>query len=241
MLNQISCFWFDHLKVPNHLITADVKQFCLPEEVDLEPLSGRSMLVRKTEVVPIECVVRGYLVGSGWKDYQKTQAVCGIELPEGLQECSQLPEVIFTPATKEESGHDINISFERMVEIIGQEKATTLRDRSIDLYTRGSEYALTKGIIIADTKFEWGVVDDELILFDEVLTPDSSRFWPADQYVAGKSQPSYDKQFVREWLETTDWDKNSDPPQLPEEIIAKTREKYIQAYEQLTETAFPWK
>jgi len=241
VLTQCSAFWFDWLKEPNHMLTCDVTQMNLPEGIDCEPLAGRSMLVRKTEVVPIECVVRGYLSGSGWKEYQESESVCGIDLPSGLTESAQLSTPIFTPATKEETGHDINISFERMVEIVGADVAEELRRRSIDIYQRGADYARQRGIIIADTKFEWGVVDDELILIDEVLTPDSSRFWPADQYEAGHGQPSFDKQFVRDWLSETGWDKNSDPPALPENVVTGTRDKYIEAYEQLTGDTFPWK
>lgn len=242
VLTQVSNFWFDHLKEPNHLLETDVEKMDLPAEVDKAPLAGRSILVRKTEVVPVECVVRGYLVGSGWKEYQKSGSVCGIQLPEGLQESAKLPEPIFTPATKAEQGeHDENISFERMVEIVGKDLAEELRQRSIDIYNRGVEFAATKGIIIADTKFEFGRVEDEVILIDEVLTPDSSRFWPADQYAPGKSQPSFDKQFVRDWLTSTDWDKNSPPPALPDDIVAKTRDKYIEAYERLTGETFAWK
>jgi phosphoribosylaminoimidazole-succinocarboxamide synthase len=229
------------LDTPNHLLSLELDGADLPASTDLEPLVGRSMLVRKCEVVPIECVVRGYLDGSGWKEYVASGEVCGIKLPAGLKQGDKLETPIFTPATKEDEGHDINISFERMVEIIGEETATDLRDRSIDIYQRGAAYALERGIIIADTKFEWGRFDGELILIDEVLTPDSSRFWPADQYAPGGSQPSYDKQFVRDWLGTTNWDKNSLPPALPDDIVAKTREKYIDAYEQLTGKAFAWK
>lgn len=241
VLTQISRFWFDRLDEPNHVLTTDIEEVNLPEGVDRRPLAGRSMLVRKTEVVPIECVVRGYLSGSGWKEYQKNQSVCGIKLPAGLRESDKLPEPIFTPATKEESGHDENISFERMVEIVGQDVSEELRRRSLDVYQRGAEYARSRGIIIADTKFEWGRVDDEIILIDEVLTPDSSRFWPADDYQPGRSQASFDKQFVRDWLETTNWDKNSQPPELPAEIVNKTRAKYIEAFERLTGEEFGWK
>ncbi|TWT31620.1 phosphoribosylaminoimidazolesuccinocarboxamide synthase [Blastopirellula retiformator] len=241
VLTQISRFWFEKLGVPNHMLSLDVADFGLPEGTDLAALEGRSMLVRKTEVVPIECVVRGYLAGSGWKEYGKSGTVCGIPLPAGLDQSAQLETPIFTPATKEESGHDINISYERMCEIIGEEFASTLRDKSIDIYTRGAAYAREKGIIIADTKFEWGVVDGELLLIDEVLTPDSSRFWPVDQYQVGVSPPSFDKQIIRDYLETTDWDKNSAPPELPAEIVSQTRAKYIEAYEELTEKSFPWK
>ena len=233
LLTQIAAFWFDLLKEPNHLITTDVEKMDLPAEIDARALAGRSSLVRKTEVVPVECVVRGYLAGSGWKEYQQSGTVCGIELPEGLTESARLAEPIFTPATKAQTGHDENISFERTVEIVGRETAEELRCRSIEIFLRGTEYAQKRGIIIADTKFEFGLVDGELILIDEVLTPDSSRFWPAEGYQPGRSQPSFDKQFVRDWLSSTDWDKNSPPPALPEEIVVKTREKYVEAYERL--------
>ena len=241
VLTQLSAWWFDFLKEPNHMLSTEVRDFELPSDIDPAPFVGRTMLVRKTKVVPIECVVRGYLSGSGWKEYQKTQSVCGVKLPAGLRESDKLAEPIFTPATKEEEGHDINISFERMVEILGHDVADELRRRSLAIYNRGAEYAATRGIIIADTKFEWGTVADELILIDEVLTPDSSRFWPADQYSPGQGQPSFDKQFVRDWLETTSWDKNSPPPNLPAEVIANTRSKYIEAYERLTGQTFGWK
>jgi phosphoribosylaminoimidazole-succinocarboxamide synthase len=196
------------------------------------------MIVRKCQVVPIECVVRGYLEGSGWKEYRTSGTVCGIKLPAGLVQGSQLPQPIFTPATKEESGHDQNIPFERMVEIVGQATSDELRERSIDVYSRAAEHAQRRGILIADTKFEWGWHNGQLILIDEVLTPDSSRFWPADRYAAGGPQPSYDKQFVRDWLATTGWDKNSPPPELPAEVIERTRAKYIEAYEKLTGKRF---
>ena len=241
VLTQISAYWFRLLDTPNHLLSMDLSDVDLPSGTDVESLLGRSMVVRKCDVVPIECVVRGYLDGSGWKEYQQSGTVCGISLPSGLGQCAQLEAPVFTPATKEESGHDINISFERMVEIVGAETAEELRRRSIDIYLRGAEVARGKGIIIADTKFEWGVVDGQLILIDEVLTPDSSRFWPADQYEPGHGQASFDKQFVRDYLSSTGWDKDSDPPMLPEGIVAKTREKYIEAYEQLTGADFAWK
>lgn len=241
VLTKISEFWFGKLDIPNHLLTMDLGSMDLPEDTDLEALEGRSMVVKKCDVVPIECVVRGYLAGSGWKEYQAEGTVCGITLPEGLQQASQLGAPIFTPATKEESGHDVNIPFASMEEIVGADVAAELRDRSVEIYKRGAEYARTKGVIIADTKFEWGWYQDELILIDEVMTPDSSRFWPADTYQVGESPKSYDKQFVRDWLETTDWDKNSPAPQLPEDIITKTRAKYIEAYEVLTEQPFAWK
>jgi len=241
VLTQISAFWFDKLDQENHLISTDLADMDLPEGTDPEQLDGRTMLVRKTTVVPIECVVRGYLVGSGWKEYQRDGSVCGIQLPAGLTESARFDEPIFTPSTKAETGHDENISFERMVEEVGSKVSEELRERSLEIYRQGAVLALQKGIIIADTKFEWGWDGEKLILIDEVLTPDSSRFWPADQYEAGKSQPSFDKQFVRDWLGTTDWDKNSPPPALPDEIVEKTREKYIDAFEQLTGSSFPWK
>ena len=241
VLTQISKFWFDLCDVPNHLITTDLTDVEIPEGLQRETLEGRSMVVKKCEVVSIECVVRGYLVGSGWRDYNKTGSVCGIELPSGLQNCAKFEEPLFTPATKAEEGHDENISFQQMCDAIGEDTAQRLKQMSVEVYTQGRDYAAQKGIILADTKFEWGWHDGELILIDEVLTPDSSRFWPADQYKPGQNQPSYDKQFVREFLETTDWDKNSQPPELPEEIVNNTRAKYIEAYEQLTGNEFAWK
>jgi len=239
VLTQISAFWFDLLGEPSHLVTTDVEQVPLGDGVDREPLRGRATLCRKTEVVPVECVVRGYLAGSGWKEYGESGTVCGIRLPEGLTESAELPEPIFTPATKAEQGeHDENISIERAAEIIGADVAEELRRRSLAIYRRAREYARERGIIIADTKFEFGRTSDGLILIDEVLTPDSSRFWPADQYQPGRGQPSFDKQFVRDWLLSTDWDRNSPPPPLPDDIVAKTREKYVEAFERLTGKAF---
>ncbi len=239
VLTQISAFWFDRLQEPNHLITTDIDQMDLPPQADRAALAGRTTLCRKTQVVPIECVVRGYLAGSGWKEYRADGTVCGIELPTGLVQSSPLPEPIFTPATKAESGHDENISYDRMVDIVGADVAEQLRRRSLEIFQRGAEYARQQGIIIADTKFEWGLVDDQILLIDEVMTPDSSRFWPADQYEPGRSQPSFDKQFVRDWLETTDWDKNSPPPALPGDVIQKTRQKYLDAYQRLTGHPLP--
>jgi phosphoribosylaminoimidazole-succinocarboxamide synthase len=244
VLTQLSRFWFEYFKdVPNHLISCDVDDFDLPSGIDRSLLEGRSMLVRKTSVVPIECVVRGYLSGAGWTEYQKNGAVCGIELPTGLEESGMLPGAIFTPATKAEQGlHDENISYDDMCARVGRDLAKQLSQRSIDLYTRGAEYASGRGIIIGDTKFEFGLVEDELILIDEVLTPDSSRFWPAAEYQPGRGQPSFDKQFVRDWLtQESGWDKNSPPPELPAEIVEKTRDKYIEAFERLTGSKFPWK
>lgn len=238
ILTQLSAFWFDLLKVDNHLISLEPVEAHPELRPYANQLAGRSMLVKKAQVVPIECVVRGYIEGSGWKEYQKQGTACGIRLPAGLLQGSKLPEPIFTPATKEESGHDINISFERMVEIVGESTAEELRRRSIEIYQRAAQHALTCGIIIADTKFEWGWHDGKLILVDEVLTPDSSRFWAADLYAPGKSQPSYDKQFVRDWLETTTWDKNSPPPTLPDAVVTQTRQKYVEAFEKLAGRPF---
>ena len=245
VLTQTSAFWFQQLGEPHHLLSTDPGEAGLPAGIDLAPLGGRSMIVRKTEVVPIECVVRGYLSGSGWKEYQRSGTVCGEQLPVGLRESDRLQRPIFTPATKAESGHDENIPFDEMAARIGRDAAEELRRRSIDIYLRGAEHARQRGIIVADTKFEWGWVASpggrQLILIDEALTPDSSRFWPADRYQPGHGQPSFDKQFVRDWLESTTWDKNSPPPKLPDDVIAKTRSKYIEAFEILTGQAFAWK
>ena len=238
LLTQIAAFWFGQLGEPNHLITTDVDRMDLPPGTDRRLLAGRSTLCRKTEVVPIECVVRGYLAGSGWQEYQRSGTVCGVRLPAGLTESARLPEPMFTPSTKAVSGHDENISFERVVELVGGELARELRDRSLDIFRRGAEFARQRGILIADTKFEWGRIDGRIILIDEVLTPDSSRFWPADQYAPGRGQPSFDKQFVRDWLSASGWDKNSPPPALPAEIVEKTRAKYVEAYERLTSRKF---
>ena len=241
VLTQISRFWFQFLKVNDHLLSMNPADLPLPAGTNLDDLNGRSMVVRKTKVFPVECVVRGYLAGSGWKEYKASQTVCGLPLPAGLRESDQLPSPIFTPATKAETGHDENIPFARMSEIIGAERAAALRDLSLQIYGRASEYARGRGIILADTKFEFGLLDDQIILIDEVLTPDSSRFWPADQYQPGGGQPSYDKQFVRDWLESTTWDKNSPPPQLPADVIERTRSKYVEAFERLTGETFAWK
>ena len=234
VLTQISRFWFGQLNQENHLISTDLSPLKAFPGVDIGPLVGRSMLVRKTQVVPIECFGRGYLAGSGWKEYQKSRSVCGIPLPAGLVQCSPFEEPLFTPATKAESGHDENITFERMAELVGRGTAEELREKSLAIYRQGAALAREKGILIADTKFEWGWYEGRLILIDEVMTPDSSRFWPADQYQPGQNQPSFDKQFVRDWLESTTWDKNSPPPALPEEVVAKTREKYLEAFQRLT-------
>jgi phosphoribosylaminoimidazole-succinocarboxamide synthase len=234
ILTQISNFWFARFpSVENHLLETVFETF--PAEVRAhDELRGRSVLVKKCSVVPVECVARGYLVGSGLKEYQQNGEVCGIKLPAGLTTASKLPEPIFTPATKEDTGHDINISFERMASIVGPDLAATLRDLTLGLYEQAADYARTRGIIIADTKFEFGLFEGRIVWIDEALTPDSSRFWPADQYVVGKNPPSYDKQFVRDWLETTGWDKNPPAPELPQDVVEKTREKYLEAYRQLT-------
>ncbi|MFW6125049.1 MAG: phosphoribosylaminoimidazolesuccinocarboxamide synthase [Pirellulales bacterium] len=238
VLTALSCFWFETLGEPNHLLTANVDAMDLPPGTDRAQLQGRTMLVEKTEVVPVECVVRGYLAGSGWREYRQTGAVCGITLPGGLRDSDALPEPIFTPATKATEGHDENISFQQMVDTVGRETAEELRRRSIAVYRRGAEHAAERGILIADTKFEWGWQNGQLLLIDEVLTPDSSRFWPRDLYEPGRSQPSFDKQFVRDWLDGTDWDKCSPPPELPPDIVARTREKYLEAYRRLTGRPF---
>lgn len=236
VLTQLSLFWFDFLKqvVPNHVITARVEDYPASLREFSGQLRGRSMLVRRAKMFPVECVVRGYLSGSGWKDYQQTQAICGIALPAGMRESDRLPEPIFTPATKSSTGHDINISFEETAKLVGLETAEKLRELTLGIYSLAVEHAKNRGIIIADTKFEFGLVDGKITLADEVLTPDSSRFWPAESYRPGGPQFSYDKQFVRDYLESIHWDKNPPAPALPDEIVRKTREKYIQAYRQLS-------
>ncbi len=241
VLTQLSRFWFGFLDVPHHLLSMKPGDVTLPAETRRDELDGRSMVVIKTSVFPVECVVRGYLAGSGWKEYQATQTVCGLKLPAGLRESDPLPEPIFTPASKAATGHDENISFERMIEIVGPEHAAALRALSLHIYTKAADFTRSRGIILADTKFEFGLLGDKIILIDEVLTPDSSRFWPADQYAPGSSPPSYDKQFVRNWLESTTWDKNSPPPVLPADVIERTRAKYVEAFERLTGEIFDWR
>lgn len=235
VLNQLSNFWFQHLQVANHLISIDVPQDLEITTEQRRQLAGRCMQVRKAQVIPYECVVRGYLEGSGWKEYQQSGTICGLTLPGGLKQCDRLPEPIFTPATKAESGHDQNVPFEAMASDIGSDLAEQLRQLSLHVYQQGSQWALSKGIIIADTKFEWGWWDGRVILIDEVLTPDSSRFWPLGDYTPGRSQASFDKQFVREWLMQSTWDRESPPPTLPDEVIRKTQEKYTRVYEMLTQ------
>jgi len=233
VLTGLTLFWLDLLKdvTPNHLVTANVAEMGPDLQPHADALRGRSMLVKKANVLPIECVARGYLAGSGWKEYSRSGTVCGVKLPDGLVEADKLPEPIFTPATKAESGHDENISFERAAEIIGREAASRIRDRTLELYARGRDYAAERGIILCDTKFEWGEADGEITLIDEVLTPDSSRFWPADRYKPGGPQPSFDKQYVRDWLIESGWDKEPPAPELPDDVVRKTSEKYLQAYE----------
>lgn len=242
ILSRLSAFWFGRLGEPNHLLSCDVADMPLPQAADRMQLAGRTTWVKKTSAVPIECVVRGYLAGSGWKEYCRQGTVCGLRLPAGLRESEQLAEPIFTPATKAESGHDENISFETMCGVVGVELSEELRRRSLAVYQRGAEHARRRGIIVADTKFEWGLIDEggqrRLILIDEILTPDSSRFWPVEGYQPGRGQPSFDKQFVRDWLELSGWDKQSHPPRLPDDIIAKTRAKYVEAFELLTGERF---
>ena len=236
VLTQLSIFWFDFLRdvTANHFLTANVAEYPDPLLRFREQLEGRSMLVKRAKMIEIECVARGYLSGSGWKEYQQHGTVCGIRLPAGLRESDKLPEPIFTPATKAQSGHDENVSFEHMISLIGEELANRLRRLTLEIYTRAARYAETKGIVIADTKFEFGFVGDELVLGDEVLTPDSSRFWPADTYRAGGAQLSFDKQYVRDYLESIRWNKQPPAPALPAEVAEKTAEKYIQAYRVLT-------
>ena len=241
ILTQISRFWFDFLSkdVEHHLITDDIAVFPEPFCNYPEQLAGRSMLVKKVDVLPIECVVRGYLAGSGWAEYRESGTVCGQKLPAGLRQCQKLPKPIFTPATKAERGtHDENISFEQSAAIVGPKRARYVRDKSMQIFKKAGAYAESKGIILADTKFEWGVIDGGIILIDEVLTPDSSRFWPADKYAAGRDQESFDKQFVRNYLESINFDKSGPGVELPAEIVKKTSEKYVEAYERLTGEKF---
>jgi phosphoribosylaminoimidazole-succinocarboxamide synthase len=236
VLTQLSLFWFDLLKdaVPNHVRESDVARYPAALQGHADQLTDRSMIVVKTEPLPVECVVRGYLAGSGWKDYQKTGSVCGIALPEGLRESDRLPEPIFTPTTKAETGHDESMSFAEVEDVLGKDRAAEVRDLSIDLYRRGAAHAETRGIILADTKFEFGVKDGTLVWIDEALTPDSSRFWPGDTYVPGRPAPSFDKQYVRDYLETLDWDKRPPAPSLPPEVVDRTRQKYEEALARLT-------
>ncbi|MFO7958584.1 MAG: phosphoribosylaminoimidazolesuccinocarboxamide synthase [Candidatus Brocadiia bacterium] len=236
VLTHLTRFWLDYLSslTAHHLITTDVAGMGADVQRHRTLLEGRSMLVKRAEVLPVECVVRGYLSGSAWRSYRDSGSICGVQLPEGLEESDKLPEPVFTPATKAETGHDENIPFERMRGIVGDELAEEMRDRSLAIYGRAAAYAAERGIIISDTKFEWGLVDDELTLVDEVLTPDSSRFWPADTYEPGGPQFSYDKQFVRDWLDESGWDHQPPAPELPDEVVRKTAEKYLEACRVLT-------
>ena len=236
VLTQLSAFWFGLTGsvVENHLITTDVGQMELPSNVDLDELEGRSMLVKKADPLPVECVARGYIIGSGWADYQRTGEVCGIKLPSGLRQADRLPQTIFTPATKATTGHDENIDFERTAKIVGQDIAEQIRDFTLQLFQLGHDHARSRGIILADTKFEFGIVDGRIVLIDEVMTPDSSRFWDIKTYQVGTSPPSYDKQFVRDHLEASGWNKEPPPPELPQEVVSSTSRKYLDALELLT-------
>ena len=236
VLTQMSLFWFDFLRdlTPNHVLTANVADYPRKLNKHKKALDGRSMIVKKAQMVQVECVARGYLAGSGWKEYQKTEKVCGIPLPSGLRDGDKLPEPLFTPATKAVTGHDVNVSFNYIAGLLGVDLAGQLRDTTLDIYNRAAMYALDRGIILADTKFEFGFIDGELTLADEALTPDSSRFWPADTYKPGGAQPSYDKQYVRDFLETLKWDKRPPAPALPSDVARKTSEKYREAYSRLT-------
>lgn len=238
ILNKISEFWFDYVKdiIPNHIITTKLEEF--PEEFQKEEFKGRSMLVKKLKMLPIECIVRGYITGSGWKSYKENGTVCGIKLPEGLKESEKLPEPIFTPSTKAEEGHDVNIDFDEVCKLIGKDLAEEVKSKTLAIYTKCADYAKQKGIIIADTKFEFGLDEaGNLVLADEVLTPDSSRFWPADEYTVGTSQKSFDKQYLRDWLKANNWTPASPTP-IPDEVVSTTRDKYVQAYERLTGKEF---
>lgn len=236
ILTQISLFWFDFTKniMPNHIIESNASKFPKQLQPFKDKLAKRSVIGKKAKLIPIECVVRGYLSGSGWKEYQKSQSICGIKLPAGLKESSKLPEPIFTPTTKAEQGHDLNISFNETINQVGKKTAEIIRAKTLAAYKACAEFALKKGIIIADTKFEFGFVGEEIIIIDEMLTPDSSRFWPADKYKEGQSQPSYDKQFVRDYLESIKWNKEPPAPPLPSDVVSKTREKYMEAYTKIT-------
>ena len=241
ILNKISIFWFNYLKdvINNHLLESDVEKFPKFLKKHRDTLKGRSVIVKKVKIYPMECVVRGYITGSGWEEYKKTGMIGDLKLPKNLEKCDRLPEVIFTPSTKEVSGHDVSITINKAKKIFGGDIVNYLQEKSIELYLKASEYAMRRGIIIADTKFEFGITEkDEIILADEVLTPDSSRFWPLNEYQPGRDQDSYDKQFVRNYLLSTTWDRDSKPPKLPDAIAKKTSERYIAAYENLTGEKF---
>lgn len=234
LLTQLSLFWFNHLDIPNHLITADVSEYPQDLQKHADYLQGRSMIIKKANRFDVECVARGYIVGSGWKDYKNTGAVCGHKLPENLKLSAKLDPPLFTPAAKFDEGHDENISFEKMIPLTGKENAEKLRALTLDIFSKAREFAASKGIILADTKFEFGEVDNQIILIDEILTPDSSRYWPADKYEEGKNQESYDKQFLRDWLETLDWNKEYPGPEVPLEIVEGTQAKYKEIFFKLT-------
>ncbi|MBS1799090.1 MAG: phosphoribosylaminoimidazolesuccinocarboxamide synthase [Acidobacteria bacterium] len=237
ILTQLSLFWFDFLKgtVKNHVLTAEPAEFPAPLQPFIDQLAGRSMIVRRAEMFPVECVARAYVSGSGWKDYQATGAICGIKLPTGLRESDRLPEPVFTPAAKiNTGGHDENISFDTVVKTIGAEYANKLRDLTLEIFDRASRHAESRGLILADTKFEFGLIDGEIVLADEVLTPDSSRYWPAEGYAPGGAQPSFDKQYVRDYLESIRWNKQAPAPGLPDDVVGRTREKYLEAYRLIT-------
>jgi len=234
ILNQLSVFWFKKLGIPNHLITADVEEYPAVLQKHKDYLRGRSMIVRKAKRIDIECIARGYIVGSGWKDYQKTGTICGFPLPKNLKLCGKLTPPLFTPSAKMDEGHDVNVNYEDMVKITGEKIGSKLRDMTLDIYNRARDIAAERGIILADTKFEFGEIDDKMVLIDEVLTPDSSRYWPADKYEEGKNQESFDKQYIRDWLETLDWNKTYPGPKIPEDVVKRTREKYIEIFVRLT-------
>jgi len=240
VLTGLSLYWFERTKdiIPNHVLTADARSFPEPYAAEAAELAGRATLVRRAEVIPVECVARGYITGSGWKDYQKTGAVCGIALPDGLVESERLPEPIFTPTTKAATGHDEPLTFDQTAELIGKGLAERVKELTLSLYEFGAAHALERGIILADTKFEFGFAGGEVILIDEVLTPDSSRFWPTDTYEAGHGQPSFDKQYVRDWLDASGWDHEPPPPELPDDVVEQTAARYREAYERITGESF---
>lgn len=234
ILNQLSVFWFKKLGIPNHLITANVEEYPAFLQKHKDYLRGRSMIVHKAKRIDIECIARGYIVGSGWKDYQKTGTICGFPLPKNLKLCGKLTTPLFTPSAKMNEGHDVNVNYEDMMKITGEKIGSKLRDMTLDIYNRARDIAAERGIILADTKFEFGEIDDKMVLIDEVLTPDSSRYWSADKYEEGKNQESFDKQYIRDWLETLDWDKTYPGPTIPEDVVKRTREKYIEIFVKLT-------
>jgi len=234
ILNQLSLFWFEQLGMPNHLVTANVEDYPAVLKPYADYLRGRSMLVKKAHRHDVECIARGYIVGSGWKDYQKTGKICGHVLPEGLKLCAKIDPPIYTPSTKAESGHDENITYEQTIPLVGEKIAATLKDLTLEVYSKARNFALTKGIILADTKFEFGEIDGKTVLIDEVLTPDSSRYWPAEKYQEGQNQESFDKQYIRDWLETLDWNKDYPGPEIPKDVLQRTVDKYVDIFVKLT-------